>query len=166
MSWASPPGAHPMLTSHRNLLAHHCYQYLHNRRIFSVLQLILVSDTSQTNWLVSLLSAPALQPLEGSISPLELLPTLFSETSDYPLHRRRVSQVAQWSRIRLPKQDTQEMWVQFLGQENPLEEGMATHSSSLAWRIPWTEDLAGYSPWGHKELDTTEHACTALLRLQ
>ena len=34
--------------------------------------------------------------------------------------------------------------------------GMATHSSILAWRIPWTEDLAGYSPWGRKESDTTE----------
>ena len=31
--------------------------------------------------------------------------------------------------------------VQFLGQEDPLEEGMATHSSILAWRIPWTEEL-------------------------
>ena len=35
---------------------------------------------------------------------------------------------------------------------------MATHSSTLAWKIPWTEDLEGYSPWGHKELDITE--CT------
>ena len=43
-----------------------------------------------------------------------------------------------------------------LGQEDPLEEEMATHSSILAWRIPWTEELDGYSPWGHKELDTTE----------
>ena len=34
----------------------------------------------------------------------------------------------------------QEIWVQFLGQEGPLEEGMATHSSVLAWRIPWTEE--------------------------
>ena len=33
---------------------------------------------------------------------------------------------------------------------------MATHSSTLAWKIPWTEELVGYSPWGHKELDTTE----------
>ena len=32
---------------------------------------------------------------------------------------------------------------------------MATHSSILAWESPWTEEL-GYSPWGHKELDTTE----------
>ena len=32
------------------------------------------------------------------------------------------------------------MWVQSLGQEDPLEKGMATHSSILAWRIPWTEE--------------------------
>ena len=37
----------------------------------------------------------------------------------------------------------QETWVQFLGQEDPLEEGMATHSSILAWRIPWTEEPGG-----------------------
>jgi len=35
----------------------------------------------------------------------------------------------------------QETWVQFLGQENPLEKGMATHSSIVAWRIPWAEEL-------------------------
>ena len=39
-------------------------------------------------------------------------------------------------------QEMQEMmWVWYLGQEDPLEEGMATHSSILAWRIPWTEEL-------------------------
>ena len=37
-----------------------------------------------------------------------------------------------------------------LGQEDPLEKGMATHSGILAWRIPWTEKTGGYSPWGHK----------------
>ena len=42
--------------------------------------------------------------------------------------------------------ETQETWVQSLGQEDPLEEGMATHSNILAWRIPWTRRLAGYSP--------------------
>ena len=42
--------------------------------------------------------------------------------------------------------------------EHPLEEGMATHSSILAWRIPWTEErsLAGYGTWGCKELGMTE----------
>ena len=39
---------------------------------------------------------------------------------------------------------------------NP-EKAMAPHSSTLAWKIPWTEELgAGYCPWGHKELGTTE----------
>ena len=37
----------------------------------------------------------------------------------------------------------QETWVQSLGQEDSLEEGMATHSSILAWRIPWTEEPGG-----------------------
>ena len=37
----------------------------------------------------------------------------------------------------------QETWVQSLGQEDPLEKGMVTHSSILAWRIPWTEEADG-----------------------
>ena len=45
-------------------------------------------------------------------------------------------------------QETQETWVQSLGWEDPLEEEMTTHSSILAWKSPWTENLAGYSPWG------------------
>ena len=53
-------------------------------------------------------------------------------------------------------QEILETWVQPLGLEDPLEEGMATHSSTLAWRIPWTESLVGYSPQGRKESDTTE----------
>ena len=50
----------------------------------------------------------------------------------------------------------QETQVQSVGQEDSLEKEMATHSSILAWRIPWTEELAGYSPWGHKESNATE----------
>ena len=42
------------------------------------------------------------------------------------------------------------------GSGDPLEKGMATLSSILVWRIPWTEEPGGYSPWGHKESDTTE----------
>ena len=37
-------------------------------------------------------------------------------------------------------QEMQELWVQFLGQEDPLEEGITTHSSFIAWRMPWTEE--------------------------
>ena len=43
----------------------------------------------------------------------------------------------------------------------PPEGGMETHSSILARKIPWTE--IGYSPWGFKESDTTEHTCTILI---
>ena len=53
-------------------------------------------------------------------------------------------------------QETRETRVRSLGQEDPLVEEMAIHSSILAWRIPRTEEPAGYSPWGHKESDTTE----------
>ena len=49
------------------------------------------------------------------------------------------------------------MWVQSLGQEDPLEEGMVTHPSILAWRIPRTEGAwAGCGPWSYKEMDTAE----------
>ena len=51
----------------------------------------------------------------------------------------------------------QETQVRSLDWEDPLEEGMATHSGILAWRILWTEEPGGlYSSWGHKESDTTE----------
>ena len=50
----------------------------------------------------------------------------------------------------------QETQVQSLGQEDPLEKEIETHSSILAWRIPWTEEPGRYSPWGCKESDTTE----------
>ena len=45
-------------------------------------------------------------------------------------------------------QKTQEMWIQSLGQEDPLEKGIATHSSILAWRIPWTEEPGGLQSMG------------------
>ena len=49
-----------------------------------------------------------------------------------------------------------EVQVPSLGGEDSLEEEMATHSSILAWRNPWTRNLVGYSPLDHKESDTTE----------
>ena len=50
----------------------------------------------------------------------------------------------------------QEPQVWFLGQEEPLEKEMTTHSSILAWRIPWNEEPGRLSPWGCKELDMTK----------
>jgi len=49
----------------------------------------------------------------------------------------------------------QETWVRFLGREDPLEKEMATHSSILAWRIPWTEEPGRLQSMGLQELDTT-----------
>ena len=51
---------------------------------------------------------------------------------------------------------TQETWVQFLGQEDPLENGMAIHSSILAWRIPWTEVPCGLQSMRSQRVGTTE----------
>ena len=50
----------------------------------------------------------------------------------------------------------QETWVQSLGWEDTLEKGMATYSSILAWRVPWTENPGSRLQWEHKELDMTE----------
>ena len=56
---------------------------------------------------------------------------------------------------RLPT--VRETWVQSLGQEDPLQKEMSTHSNTLAWKIPWTEEHSRLpSPWGRKESDTTE----------
>ena len=57
------------------------------------------------------------------------------------------------------------MWetrVRSMSWEDPLEEGMATHSSIFALRIPWTWSLVDYSPWGHKESDMPEQPSTAV----
>ena len=50
----------------------------------------------------------------------------------------------------------QETRAQSLGREDPLEEEMATYSSILAWRIPWTEEPSGLKSMGNKESDMTE----------
>ena len=53
-------------------------------------------------------------------------------------------------------QETQETQIQFLGQEDPLEEEIATHSGILACESHGQGSLAGYGPWGHKQSDMTE----------
>ena len=50
----------------------------------------------------------------------------------------------------------QETQFRSLAWEDPLEKSVATYSRIPAWRIPWTEELGDYSPWGLKEADTTE----------
>ena len=53
-------------------------------------------------------------------------------------------------------QGTKETQVWSLGWEDPLEKEMATHSSTLAWKVDGWRSLVGYSLWGRKESDTTE----------
>ena len=57
----------------------------------------------------------------------------------------------------------QETPIRSLGREDPLEKGTATHSSILAWTIPWTEEPGGLQSRGGKESDTTEQLSTAKL---
>ena len=58
-------------------------------------------------------------------------------------------------RIHLPMQETQETWVQSLGQEDPVEKEMTTHCSIPAWKILWTEEPGMLQSMGSQELDTT-----------
>ena len=57
----------------------------------------------------------------------------------------------------------EEAWVWFLGQDDPLKEEMATHSTILTWRIPWTEEPCRLQPTGLQELSTTDSWCGQLL---
>ena len=68
------------------------------------------------------------------------------------IYRYWASQVAQWVKNPRAMREMQETWVQFLGWEDPLEEGMATHFSILAWRIPWTEGPGGLQSIGLQRL--------------
>ena len=78
------------------------------------------------------------------------------EEIGYPLQYSWASLVAQLVKT-LPAM--RETWIRSLGLEDPLEKGKVTHSSILAWRIPWTI----YSPWVCKESDETERHSLSLL---
>ena len=69
------------------------------------------------------------------------------------------SQVAQWKRTRLSMQDTQDIQIRSLGWEDPLEKEVATHSSILAWKIPWMEEPGGLQSMGSQS-DAAEHIYT------
>ena len=82
----------------------------------------------------------------GSISGLGRSP---GEGIGYPLQYLWASLVTQLVKNPPP---TQETWVPSLGEEDPLEKGMATHSSLLAWRIPWTEEAVGLQSTGSQRV--------------
>ena len=60
--------------------------------------------------------------------------------------------MAHWVKNLLAMQETQETWVRSLGWEDSLEEEMATHSSILQWRIPWTEEPGGFQTTGSQKV--------------
>ena len=65
-------------------------------------------------------------------------------------------------------QETQETLIQSLGREEPLEEGMAAHSSVLAWRIPWTEEPGGLqsTAWQRDTTEGTQHTSTQAVNVK
>ena len=100
------------------------------------------------NWLHS--KRWTIASVDADVENLEL--AYISEGENY-LAVSRASLVAQRLKRLPPMQET---WVRSLGQEDPLEKEMVTHSSILAWRIPWMEKPGRQRSTGRKELDTTE----------
>ena len=113
-----------------------------------VWQDLVICWASLVAWLVNNPHASAGDP--SSIPGSERSPR---EGNGYPLPYSWASLVAQL--VKNPPA-MWETWVRSLGWEYPLEEGMATHSSIPAWRIPWTEEPGGLQSTGCKESDTTE----------
>ena len=96
-----------------------------------------------------------------SLSRVQLFATPWTVTYQVP-PSMGFSKQTYWSGLPFPSQLVKnlpaiwETWVRSLGREDLLEKEMATHSSILAWRIPWMEELGGLQSTGCKELDTTE----------
>ena len=73
--------------------------------------------------------------------------------TDFKVNMQEVgdSQVGQWVKNLPAMQETEEMGVRSLGQEDPLEESLATHSNILAWRIPWTKKPGSVQSMGSRK---------------
>ena len=80
---------------------------------------------------------------------MENVKTCKSRTLYFLAMDTRASRVT-WTIKNLPT--VQETWVRFLGWEDPLEKGTATYSSTLAWRIPWTEEPGGLQSTGSQRV--------------
>ena len=75
--------------------------------------------------------------------------------------------MAQWVQSPPAMQETQELWVLSLGQEDPLEKEMATHFSILAWKVQWTEEPGGLQSKGSQRVRhnwETKHAAQITFR--
>ena len=104
--------------------------------------------------------------------PLLFISKLYSTAWTYSLFMHSTtegygaSQLAQWLKNPPAMRETQEMPVQSLGEEGPLEKGMATHSSILAWKISWTEEPGGLQCMGLQRVghDWSNWACVHALK--
>ena len=103
------------------------------------------------------LSVPLSHKMLATMTSLSCRKGVKPHLLDFTILHIRTSLVAQMVKNLAAVQET---WVQSLGWEEPLEKEMATHSSVLAWRIPWTE--VGYCPCGCKQSDTTERLTLSL----
>ena len=127
-----------------------------------VAQLVKNLPAVQETWVGDLGLIPGLgrSPGEGKCcSHSNILAWIFPWTIQ-SMGSQRVPTVAQRVKHLPAMQETQ---VRFLGQEDPLEKGMATHSSILAWRIPWAEEPGGHSHAitraGHNDKTATTKMC-------
>ena len=105
-------------------------------------------ETSEQNVLANYM--PPELPLEAYLPCCKLALSPFGHSANFwfflgGYQKLRASLVAQMVKNLLAMQETQ---VRYLGQEDPMEKGMATHSSILAWRIPWTEEPGGLQSTG------------------
>ena len=87
----------------------------------------------------------------------------FTDKTDVPVGNECELRVTQAQTVKSPP-TVQEVQGPSLGGGSPLEEGVTTHSSILAWRIPWTQEPSGYSPWGRRELDVTERISLGVMQ--
>ena len=108
----------------------------------------MATSSSVLAWRIPGTGEPGGLPSMGSHSRTRLK-RLSSSSSSSPMFESSASLVAQRLK-RLPSM--RETWVQFLGWEDALEKEMATHSSILAWRIPWTEEPGGLQSTGSQRV--------------
>ena len=108
---------------------------------------LLVSEAQEPNVEQCTKDAAAIQNV------IQCYHVIYNEKKRANTQSSRASQVAQSLKCVPAMRET---WVQSLGWEDPLEKETATHSSILAWRIPWKEEPGGLQSSGRKESDTTE----------
>ena len=135
-------------------------QYICTYHIYKASQMLLVIKNVPANARDTRDTWGVWQPIWSTSSQS---PAWLSRTRKHQIHMRPPDFFIQWVENSPAMQKTQETQVRFLGWEDPLEEGMATHSSILAWKIPWTETPGRLQSMGSQRVRhdwATEHTST------